>query len=566
MTALVARTAVGMEKLQWLSPAPLWDDAIVAAAASGLTQPWIAELETDTFVADFTALLAGDEGVSPSDLGKTAPKTTSDGTSGGPFKLFQPLSQRYYLVVATLVCKRAGIPDHTVRKTAGEKASFVMRRLTNSGEQAWVPGGPGAPGGKSGGSWQDATPDRLVVGERQLPMHPVPVAAFAEPDSTAGILGMALGQESARTVLYGYIPVSGREKLVPALTSAAAVAALATAQGSLPNPKEHPTVDELFQRVVFPWQNLTTAPPPVNPVWSANWPLYPSLYVLLDLADWLRSHLPTVAARIVSGTALPSGSAAEKLYDALEAITFQTSAGSSTVTGALRDLQAYLPLVTGADISGPSTTYDLSGAATPGDWFAPPKTSTGLGGLAYAALDEAQHTPKVPKELEGLIKADLPAAAGEPDPNETTYLIRTVIEHPPCEPVLSDATHSFVLARPFDPDAPARKIRIQLPDISNMRRFNRGVALEMSPSLRRVMDRVTPDMLKGDPLGDDPGIELGMICSFSLQIIFLVAFVVMFIFLLLLNIVFWWMAFLKICFPIPMPAKSSKPPAPGSSP
>jgi hypothetical protein len=114
----------------------------------------------------------------------------------------------------------------------------------------------------------------------------------------------------------------------------------------------------------------------------------------------------------------------------------------------------------------------------------------------------------------------------------------------------------------MDADAPARKIRIQLPDISNLRAFNKGVALEMPPSLRRVVDRVNPNMLKGGGLGDDPGVELGMICSFSLQIIFLLAFMVMFIFLIAFNIIFWWMAFIKICFPIPVPTSKPKHPAP----
>jgi hypothetical protein len=55
-------------------------------------------------------------------------------------------------------------------------------------------------------------------------------------------------------------------------------------------------------------------------------------------------------------------------------------------------------------------------------------------------------------------------------------------------------------------------------------------------------------------LNDVAGWELGMICTFSIQIITLIAFVVMFIFAILLNIVFWWMAFLKICLPIPKKA------------
>ena len=98
---------------------------------------------------------------------------------------------------------------------------------------------------------------------------------------------------------------------------------------------------------------------------------------------------------------------------------------------------------------------------------------------------------------------------------------------------------------------PARPIRIELPDPSQLRRFNRGVGLEMPPSLRRMLDSVTPKILKEEKPGPEGGWELGMICSFSLQIIMLVAFIVMFIFLILLNIVFWWLPFLKICFPIP---------------
>jgi hypothetical protein len=43
-----------------------------------------------------------------------------------------------------------------------------------------------------------------------------------------------------------------------------------------------------------------------------------------------------------------------------------------------------------------------------------------------------------------------------------------------------------------------------------------------------------------------------MICSLSIPIITLCAFIVLMIFLSLLNIVFWWMAFFKICLPIPV--------------
>jgi hypothetical protein len=128
--------------------------------------------------------------------------------------------------------------------------------------------------------------------------------------------------------------------------------------------------------------------------------------------------------------------------------------------------------------------------------------------------------------------------------------------------VLSPPTRAFELARALDADAPARPVLLQLPDINNLRKFDRGVAIEMPPSLRQMLDRVTPDILKGDGLLGAPGLQLGMICSFSLQIIFLVAFIVMFIFLILLNIVFWWLPFLKICFPIPVLPSTPKGPTP----
>ena len=84
----------------------------------------------------------------------------------------------------------------------------------------------------------------------------------------------------------------------------------------------------------------------------------------------------------------------------------------------------------------------------------------------------------------------------------------------------------------------------------------------MPPSLRRTLDRVTPAMLQGKGLGDDPGVELGMICSFSIQIMWVLSFIVMFLFAISFNIMFWWLAFIKICFPIPVPASKPNNPAP----
>ena len=42
-----------------------------------------------------------------------------------------------------------------------------------------------------------------------------------------------------------------------------------------------------------------------------------------------------------------------------------------------------------------------------------------------------------------------------------------------------------------------------------------------------------------------------MICSFSIPLITICAFIVLQIFIGLLNLAFWWSAFIRICIPFP---------------
>jgi len=345
------------------------------------------------------------------------------------------------------------------------------------------------------------------------------------------------------------------------------VAALLASNSVPGNPSEDPRVDELFARVILPWRNLRSSAIPQNAEI-----LTPAVWLILDLGDWLGKYLPALSAAVVAGSNAGLPQAEKDLYDALDVAFVPTAvrqppigsppperlpppptpappAGTVRLTAALAALHSYGYLVdAGGDL--PPVSYDLRNASLQVGWLESPVTAVGsLAQLAQAAVTETNAAVVLPDELKGLIKDDPPATAARPG---ELFVVRAVFEHDPCRPVLSQPSRQFVLAPAMDADAPARRIRIQLPDVSNLRRFRRGVALEMPPSLRRVMDRVTPDMMKGSGLGDpDPGVELGMICSFSLQIIFLVAFIVMFIFLILFNIIFWWMAFLKICFPIP---------------
>jgi hypothetical protein len=180
------------------------------------------------------------------------------------------------------------------------------------------------------------------------------------------------------------------------------------------------------------------------------------------------------------------------------------------------------------------------------------------GGILYGIFKEAireeqgersaagQPWLKIPGEVAGMIKA-------EPVDGDSYYL-RLVYEHAPCAPVVSEPSQPFTFAKVFDPDAPARQIRIELPsiDLRDLRKFKRGVGMQMSPQLSKVLSRVHPGMLQGQGLlsTEVGAVGLAVICTFSLPIITLVALIVMFLFLLLFNIIFWWLPFIMICFPI----------------
>lgn len=590
------------ECLSWLAPAPLWGEGGVAVDGPGLREPFLAEIKSDQFVTEFLGILGAQGGAVPTDLGGMAPAVTSDGTATGPYRLFQPVSQRYYLVVASLVCRRVGIPDHAVQLANGEGTSFVVRKLSaDCSEAAWIPatGRAAVPGNPPSGQWTaTTTPCQLVAGEEQLPMHGAPVAAFAAPGTVGAAFGMS--ESGRRTVYYGYIPTSRRERMVTALSSADAVAAL---QQVDPTGLSSPVLSSLWTRVISPWGLLqsklpaTPPPPPGPPPGDTD---YSSLYILLDLADWLQANLPSVYHALTGGPNPPAGSAAADLAQALADVYVGTTApspGSPQVfirlSAALSDLTTFAPLVTGVVKRGPATSYDLvtlppleghppTQHRLPANWknwfegtqIGPPDTPPApwqdpsqpadtlpsLAFLAMAALTEAAVPVTVPDELSGMIKIDPPQSSSSYAPD--TYVIRTVFEHDPCQPVLSQPSRPFQLARALDGDAPARKIRIALPDPTNLRQFQRGVTIEMPPGLRRLLDRVTPAMLQGKGLGTDPGLELGMICSFSIQIMWVLSFMVMFLFALSFNIIFWWMAFIRICFPVPVPASQPENPSP----
>ena len=299
---------------------------------------------------------------------------------------------------------------------------------------------------------------------------------------------MAKGSTSTRSVFYGYIPVTIRDSLVPPLADPGSVLKELQDSMPLPDPPEHPAIVELMGRVVQTWHQLRDCPSTLTIRRQAE---YPSLFLLLDLLDWLRIHLPDVFDAITDpNVTLPASSAAQALLTALDAVTIDTSNPTDTVTltEALAAVENFLPLVQGADVAGPSTRYDLATATIRAAWLEPAKLPDhpaidSLATFALAALNEVGDPYQVPPELQGMIKADPVAEAGTGQAGKNqAYVIRAVLSHEPCRPVLSAPTQSVRVGpgagrrRPGPPGA-AAAARHQQPAEVRPGRGNRDAAV-----------------------------------------------------------------------------------------
>ena len=171
--------------------------------------------------------------------------------------------------------------------------------------------------------------------------------------------------------------------------------------------------------------------------------------------------------------------------------------------------------------------------------------------------DEAGAISKaVTKTLTAHLNAFL-APEGRFDDVNARYVVRAfarIKRDDGCPPKLiwSDPTPPFQIV-PWFETGPTPPPVVVMPEVTpgNIRKFKPNVAFKMPSSLFDFLNKNAPkDLLAGQgSQGGDNGFD--WICGFNIPIITLCAFIVLYIFLQLLNIVFWWMAFIKICIPIP---------------
>jgi hypothetical protein len=343
-----------------------------------------------------------------------------------------------------------------------------------------------------------------------------------------------------------------------------------------------------------------------------------SWYVLLDFASYLQTYLNPVWRVIMGEASINSLPHAQRnLYNKLNTIRFRPGSDTSfdltqlndyyellvgqpaapgvtpiRLTKALRDANAKRPYLEQTTVA-----YDSTNIPSAQDW---PESVFLLCGRGLRteldALDDT-HDPDT-RELTapGLIRLALAAEAAtatrpipqtplaqaisfsakRSDVANNEFVIRCVFQRPHCPPslhpaVVSEPTQRFQMASYFDPDAPARPIRIPMPvDTSpaGLRKFAKNTSFVISDSLSCQIEKARsltfgdlvlsvlpwPFNKKLNTSGakcNSSGIDIGKICTLSIPIITICALILLIIFVLLLDIIFKWVPYLIFCLPIP---------------
>ena len=565
-------------------------------------------------------------------------ETSQGQTTPPQLKLYQPAHQRYYIVAGCLVCRQAGLPDHAVDGNRQERVTFVVRRLrerTSDGptkvydEYAFIT----TPGNKG---WQkiEGSGEQLVKDEEQLPLSPT---NFADIDQRRRRIFNGLIPVSKREAYMGAAVAAAPRTNGGSPTNVLPKTARKILFRKLIGEPWKRVIDRSFAvtKAIVGGNEAPTGAQRRDQLKEAREQLQvSSWYVLLDLAKFLNQHLREVWLVVLGQApentlnntqkklfdALTGTRAHATLVDALRSVPANPSVyNAQSIKPTLRDAlkaiknpaddwedrldkvtTAYLRDNSGLAAAWPPFLFPL---ADPEPGVISPQIPNSVSPLGpadgvEAEIDEPGSVQDAANQLAhagvdrltALVVRALPANSPTlvPEPplasqklmqnGEALFVIRFVYERPLCGPLeppeVSKPTVPFEMAGYFDPDAPARPIRISLPlDTSpaGLRKFDKNTAFAISDVLCGQMQRV-----RGLTFGDlvlsvlqwpfhknlsasapdagackSNGLEIGMICSISIPIITICALLLLIIIVSLLDIVFRWMPYFFICFPVP---------------
>jgi len=588
--------------IKWLSPAPVWAE-LAKTNVTAFIRPDILRFSSDAFMDDFLKQLETD----PSHVSDFRAKPETWRGRGERLKLYQPAHQRHYLVTASLICQIPGLPDRAVDTGQQESVSFVIRRLLANGtgkrEEFALLNTP------NGYVWTKVAAGRrtsekvLVPGEELLRMfavnytdkrnrrrlfagtipvgkHEVYANSVLDASSNIGRNGEAITAKTARKILFQTDVIAPWQSLMESALTLGSLSGDEQFSGpfDLPDAATRVTIKR-SQRKAGDEQ-----------IQTGSW------YILLDFAKYLKQYLPTVWQAVEDSSSSRLNSSNEKtLYDTLGQVTNRVSGSAANLRLALLkviDHENKLEAVTEPYDSSPRSSdwpdfdFPLATPNPPASPF-PPESPTFFengnalmhgGSIFLTESLLALIVKALPEETTEPVP-EIPLAAmlsnqGKLEAGDSLYVIRCVYQRPKCHPVhldvVSERTAPFQIAGFFDPDAPARPIRITLPadpTPAGLRKYAKNTAFMMSDALCGQLGALKK-ITFGDlvlsvlpwPFHKSLSAKIGKIksctdggrvCSLSIPIVTICAMFLLIMIVLILNFIFFWIPWLIFCFPFP---------------
>jgi len=177
--------------------------------------------------------------------------------------------------------------------------------------------------------------------------------------------------------------------------------------------------------------------------------------------------------------------------------------------------------------------------------------------VSWPALGSAT-TQRLHAALSAAMRARFAAvkgAQGRFDEAGARYVLRCFVRLKPegdcpMRTIWSEYSEPFVIAPWYEGSgAPPTQIALPDPTPELLRSLKPNVSFIVPPALQGLLMGNPKDLMDGKKSGSP--LTVGWICSFSLPIITLCAFIVLNIFLTLFDLIFSWMFHIKVCIPFP---------------
>jgi hypothetical protein len=529
-----------------------------------LKAPVVLQMHDDDFPARFLQDLSSK--AMPQPISSAASPAVSSLVSGSPAVtvtspvLFQPVQRMLNVALIKINCNDLGMPrlDPTRVMSAGLVVRRVLRHNMDV-HSAWMK--------NSQGQWNwkrlNSATEKLDPDPKQRPplrsgdagvdsqlAAMMASTALAESTTPAFVAPPATCAALNRTVLYGVIPTASSEvsdapPVVPSLDPGQLQASLPNMLRSAENGAA-PHVPVADASIDYRWLNddFLNAIFPPQPDGSTPYPVPVVQGQISDL------HQFTLALRMLDSVfgafeGTPEGNA---ILNVLNGKSVHFSAAPdmgmgdfySQARSALLDIQSY---------PGPPSPLPQVKMPNSWDW---------LDDDGQSALLQAMQNSLLPRSK------NLLAPTGRFQDNTRLYKVRIFVRLKPhmagCPPELiwSNYSGAFRIAA-WHESSERTHPPVPLPDLTPafLRNAKPNCSFQVPANLMNAMQGTSMSGLMNGAGGGGGGVGLGWICGFNIPLITICAFFVLNIFLGLLNIVFFWMPFIKICIPIPMPSSSS---------